>query len=79
MHMFLAAIMSCFIALYHGSFQFIATLQECNGACSSSMILMLLLVISKVGHNVGETYRHISALKVVLRQPQPQVDGCING
>ena len=54
--------MSDFIALYHGSFRVIGTLQECNGACFSSMSLRLSLSISKVGHNVGEINWHISVL-----------------
>ena len=54
--------MSDFIALYHGSFRFIGTLQECNGACFSSMSLKLSKNISKVEHNVGEINWHVSAL-----------------
>ena len=69
-HVFLAAIMSDFIALYHGSFRFIGTLQEHNGACFSSMSLRLSSSISKVGHNVDEINWHISALKVVNFMPR---------
>ena len=58
--------MSDFIALYHGSFRFIGTLQECNCACFSS--------ISKVGHNVGEINWHISALYVVKFMPRKFLD-----
>ena len=63
MPMFFAAIMSDFVALYHGSFRFIGTLQECNGACFSSMSHMLSSSISIVGHIVGEINWHISALQ----------------
>ena len=66
--------MSDFIALYHGSFRFIGTLQECNGACFSSMSLRLTSSISIVGHNVGENNWHVSALKVVKLMPRKFLD-----
>ena len=66
--------MSEFIALYHGSFQFIGTLQECNGACFSSMSLKSSSGISNVGHNVGEINWHISALQVVKFMPHKFLD-----
>ena len=53
--------MSDLIALYIGSFRFIGTLQECNGACFSSMSHKLSSSISKDGHNVGEINWHIFA------------------
>ena len=61
----LAAIMSDFIVLCHGSFRFIGTLQEFNGAYFSSMSLSLSSSVSKVGHNVVEINWHIFALRVV--------------
>ena len=70
MPMFLAAIISDFIASYHESFRFIGTLQECNGACFLSMIIKLSSSISEVGHNVGEIKWHISALEVVKFMPR---------
>ena len=66
--------MSDYIALYHESFRFIGTLQECNGACFSSMSLRLSSSISKVGHNVGEINWHISALEVVKFVPRRFLD-----
>ena len=55
--------MSDFIALYHGSFRFIGTLQECNGAFFSNQ-----------GHNVDEINWHISALRVVKFMPRKFLD-----
>ena len=69
MPMFLAAIMSDFIALCHGSFRFIGTLQECNGASFSSMSLKLSSSNSNEGHNVRKMNWHISALRVVEFMP----------
>ena len=66
--------MSDFIALHHGSFRFIGTLQECNGACFSSMRLKLPSSISKVGHNMGEINWHVSLSKVVKFMPRKFLD-----
>ena len=76
MPMFLAAIMSYFIALYHGSFRFIGTL-ECNGACFSSMRPLSSSCISKVGHNLGEINWHISAPMVGKFTPRTFYD-CVS-
>ena len=73
MPMFLAAIMSDLIAIYHGAFRFIDTLQARNGACFSSMSLMLSSGISK-GHNVGRINWRISALWVVKFMPRKFLD-----
>ena len=66
---FLATIIPDFVALYHGSFRFISTPQERNGACLSSVGFNLSSGISKEGHNVVEINWHISALKVVKFMP----------
>ena len=63
------------IALYHGSIRFIDSLQECNGVCFSRMSLMLSSSISKVGHNVGESNWHISALMVFKFMQRKFFDG----
>ena len=74
MPIFLEAMMSDFIALYHGSFRFIGTQQECNGACFSSMSLRLSSSILIVGHNVGEINWHLSSSLVVIFMPRKFLD-----
>ena len=71
---FLVAIISDFVALYHGSFRFIGTLQERIGACFSSMSLKLSSGISIEGENVGEINWHIFALRVVKFMPRKFLD-----
>ena len=62
--------MSDFIALYHGSFRFIYTLQECNGACFSSISHKLSSGIPRVAYNVSEISWHISALGAIKFMPR---------